>query len=82
MVEFGSVAMHVAEDGLDAKYWAISLAFGAGSLPVQQIINVIYKYAVHYKTWRKNKRLHKYGHETTRLVQSNDSTGRDVAHPH
>uniref|UniRef100_A0A7S2UP11 P-type Ca(2+) transporter n=1 Tax=Attheya septentrionalis TaxID=420275 RepID=A0A7S2UP11_9STRA len=82
MVEFGSVAMHVAEGGLDGKYWAISLGFGAGSLPVQQIINIIYKYAVHYKTWRKNKRLHKYGHETTRLVQSNESSGRDAAHPH
>lgn len=42
MVEFGAQAMHVAEDGLSAKYWGISIAFGFVSLPVQQVINILY----------------------------------------
>jgi Ca2+ transporting ATPase len=43
MVEFGGVALHVAEEGLDGKYWALSMAFGAGSLIVYQVINLVYK---------------------------------------
>jgi Ca2+ transporting ATPase len=42
MVEFGGVAMHVTEGGLDGKYWAISMALGSGSLIVQQVINLVY----------------------------------------
>ncbi|KAL3772078.1 hypothetical protein ACHAWU_008100 [Discostella pseudostelligera] len=42
MVEFGGKAMHVSENGLDAELWGYSIAFGFGSLPVQQVINVIY----------------------------------------
>jgi len=63
IVEFGSIAFHVAEDGLSGKYWAISLALGAGSLPVQQVINVMYiigqkvKFARHEKKTKKNANL-------------------------
>jgi len=42
MVQFGSYALAVAPGGLDGKYWGICLAFGVGSLPVQQIINLIF----------------------------------------
>ena len=42
IVQFGSVAFSVADGGLDAQYWGISLAIGAVSLPVRQIINLIY----------------------------------------
>jgi len=43
MVQFGGIPMHVVEGGLNAKYWGISIAIGFGSLPVQQLINVIYR---------------------------------------
>mmetsp|Transcript_8377 Transcript_8377/g.24126 ORF Transcript_8377/g.24126 Transcript_8377/m.24126 type:complete len:1235 (-) Transcript_8377:126-3830(-) len=42
IVEFGSVAFHVS-DGLPGRFWLISILFGLGSLPVQQVINVLYK---------------------------------------
>ena len=42
IVEFGSVAFAVADGGLDGRFWLLSLIIGAGSLPVQQIINVVY----------------------------------------
>jgi Ca2+ transporting ATPase len=43
MVEFGGKAMHVAEGGLDVKYWGLSIGLGVGSLPVQQIINILFR---------------------------------------
>ena len=42
IVEFGTVAFAVADGGLEAKYWGLSLLIGAGSLPVQQIINILF----------------------------------------
>ena len=42
MVEFGGKAMHVADGGLDAKYWGLSIGLGVGSFPVQQIINILF----------------------------------------
>ena len=41
-MEFGTVAFAVADGGLEAKYWGLSLLIGAGSLPVQQIINILF----------------------------------------
>jgi Ca2+ transporting ATPase len=56
IVEFGGNAMHVS-DGLPANYWAISLILGAGALPVQQVINVIFGMVVKSKRrWRQNQR--------------------------
>ena len=43
MVELGGKAMHVADDGLEGKYWGLSIGVGFGSLPVQQLINVIFR---------------------------------------
>ncbi len=42
MVEFGGKALHVVDGGLDGELWGWSLLFGFGSLPVQQIINILY----------------------------------------
>ncbi|KAL3779957.1 hypothetical protein ACHAW5_000677 [Stephanodiscus triporus] len=42
MVQFGGDAMHVHEDGLDGELWGYSIAIGAGSLPMGQVINVVY----------------------------------------
>jgi hypothetical protein len=59
MVEFGGLAMHVVEGGLDGKYWAISMAFGAGSLIVQQVINLVYTMIGEkgLGIWRERKRV-------------------------
>ena len=35
--------MHVVDGGLEGKYWALSMGIGAGSLPVQQLINVVFR---------------------------------------
>jgi hypothetical protein len=43
MVELGGEAMHVVDGGLPAKYWALSVGIGVLSLPVQQVINVVFK---------------------------------------
>jgi hypothetical protein len=42
IVEFGGDAMHVYAGGLSAKYWGISIAFGVGSLIMQQVINAAF----------------------------------------
>ena len=42
IVELGYVAFHVSEGGLEPKFWLVSMIIGAGSLPVQQVINLIY----------------------------------------
>jgi Ca2+ transporting ATPase len=65
IVEFGSLAFHVAENGLDAKYWGLSLLLGFGALPVQQVINVFYRVGQHYKGIRMRKRIAKDGAMTT-----------------
>jgi Ca2+ transporting ATPase len=62
IVQFGSVAMSVAEGGLNAKYWGISIAFGLGSFPIQQVINVIYRLVEKYKIVRDRKRHRKASH--------------------
>jgi P-type Ca2+ transporter type 2B len=55
IVQFGSIAFHVAEGGLEAKYWGYSLAFGAGELIVQQVINVVYSISAKYYALHRNK---------------------------
>ena len=63
IVQFGSYAFHVYEDGLSGKFWGLSMALGFGSLPVQQVINVVYRIGQHYKGRRRNKkRLAKASH--------------------
>ena len=65
IVQFGSVAFAVAEGGLDLKYWGLCLLLGFGSLPVQQIINLLYRLGVNYKVLRNRKRLKKNGNLAT-----------------
>ena len=48
MVELGGKAMHVSEDGLDSYYWGLSIVFGFASLPIQQVINVLYNFVYKY----------------------------------
>jgi Ca2+ transporting ATPase len=43
MVELGGKAMHVHDNGLDGKYWALSLGIGLFSLPWQQTVNFVFK---------------------------------------
>ena len=43
MVQLGGKAMHVVDGGLEWKYWGICMALGFGSLPVQQMINIVYR---------------------------------------
>mmetsp|Transcript_18590 Transcript_18590/g.33537 ORF Transcript_18590/g.33537 Transcript_18590/m.33537 type:complete len:437 (+) Transcript_18590:2-1312(+) len=72
IVQFGGHAMAVAVGGLPAGYWGLSLALGAGSLPVQQLINVIFHLGVNSKRrWRQNQR---YKRELALTVQHTDGT--------
>jgi hypothetical protein len=88
IVQYGSVAFHVIEGGLNGKYWGISLAFGAGSLPVQQCINLLYKGTKHYKRWRNTARVNKNYNLQTRDAQTGHereslrSLDSLYAHPH
>jgi len=66
IVQFGSIAFRVADDGLDGKYWAMSLIFGAGSLIVQQVINVVYRMAQYYNGTRHSPRTAKDRKAATR----------------
>ncbi|GKY99821.1 hypothetical protein MPSEU_000935900 [Mayamaea pseudoterrestris] len=80
IVQFGSLAFHVVEGGLDGKMWLLSLAFGAGSLPIQQLINLLYRIAQHFKQgYRMKKRRSKYGHLSTQKIRTH---GENLSHPH
>lgn len=68
IVEFGSVAFHVSEGGLSGKFWGVSMILGFGSLPVQQVINVVYKAGQRYKGYRIQRRLAKDGHLSTQRL--------------
>jgi Ca2+ transporting ATPase len=58
IVQYGGKAFHVADGGLSLKYWGISLALGFGSLPVQQIINVVFRISSHSRRrLRQKKRI-------------------------
>lgn len=82
IVEFGTYAFAVAEDGLDSKFWGLSLLFGAGSLPVQQIINVIYSAGVSYKGYRIQKRLKKDRHLATQATKGGIRSVVEHDHEH
>ena len=70
MVEFGGLAMHVYEDGLSLEYWGISMAFGAGSLIVQQVINLVYTAIGErsFGVWRQRKRITSNRRMSTRHI--------------
>jgi len=65
IVQFGSYAFAVSVGGLSWKYWGVSLAFGIGSFPVQQVINFLYRLCQKYKSYRLTKRRTRAAHEIT-----------------
>lgn len=71
IVQFGSIAFHVSEGGLEAKYWGWSILFGAGELIVQQIINIIYKISENYALRRNKKRTEKNHNLITQRTDEN-----------
>jgi hypothetical protein len=71
IVQFGSIAFHVSEGGLDAKYWGWSILFGAGELVVQQIINVTYRISENYALRRNMKRTEKNHNLITQRTDEN-----------
>jgi P-type Ca2+ transporter type 2B len=73
IVEFGQIAFHVADDGLSLRYWGISIAIGAGSLPVQQVINLLYRAGQKYNGMRNKGRLAKDGALSTRHANGGHS---------
>ena len=80
IVQFGSIAFKVHDDGLEGKFWGLSLALGAGSLPVQQVINVIYRRAQEYNIFRNRKRRASAGQMTTK--RANGTGIPEARHAH
>jgi len=56
IVQFGREAFSVITDGLDLRGWIISICIGAISLPVQQIINIVYTAGLKFNGFRLDKR--------------------------
>lgn len=75
IVEFGSVAFRVSEGGLDAKFWALSFGVGLGSLPVQQVINVLFRFGQRYKGYRMKRRLQRNASLSIRHTDDNEVSG-------
>lgn len=71
MVQFGSYAMHCAEGGLSSKLWLISIVLGAGSLPVQQIINLWFALGQKFKRMKESKRFARDANLSTRRTSTN-----------
>ena len=69
IVQCGSLAFRVADDGLDLDYWILCLVLGAGSLVVQQVINLIYRLAQKFNLRRHQRRLAKDRAQATRTIQ-------------
>jgi len=59
IVQFGGKALHVADGGLSGNFWAMSLILGAFSLPLQQLINVLFNLGMNAKSWRQKRRIQK-----------------------
>jgi len=82
MVEFGGKAMHVADGGLEAKYWGLSIGIGALSLPVQQLINVLYRTIIMNKGSKNNDHGHGDGGEQKyQAVSMNGSDNGNLLDP-
>lgn len=73
IVQFGSKAFHVAQGGLGSREWMISIVCGVLSLPVQQLINVVYSTGGSaYKGYRaKGRRRRDAALNTRNTVQAN-----------
>jgi hypothetical protein len=71
IVQFGSIAFHVSESGLSIRLWALTVGMGLISFPVQQVINILYRWGINYRVHR-NKNRHKWN-----ASFSKRSTGSD-----
>jgi len=80
IVEFGSIAFSVADGGLEAKYWLLSLVLGALSLVVQQAINAVYRLGQRYNVHKNKKRKLKYGHLSAQKINGHGSGSEQHAH--
>ena len=67
-MQYGSIALHVASGGLDAKYWGLCLAIGAGELVWQQVINLFFEFGKNINAQRNSKRRQKAGTLSRRVV--------------
>jgi P-type Ca2+ transporter type 2B len=77
IVEFGYIAFHVAKDGLEPKYWLLSMGIGACELIVQQIINVLFRVGQSVKIQRNLKRARKDGQLSTQRLTSTEYPRND-----
>lgn len=67
IVEFGYIAFSVSKGGLSLRLWGYSLLFGFISLPVQQVINLVYKCFQQFKTQRN-------GHQSAKQAGNMNGT--------
>ena len=56
IVQYGGKALHVADEGLSAELWALSLVLGFFSLPFQQLINILFTFGLNAKSWRQKQK--------------------------
>jgi hypothetical protein len=72
IVQFGGFVMHCVQGGLSWEYWLVSLGLGFCSLPVQQIINLIYRIGLNStKQWRTERRRKRGRHITVDFEDAN-----------
>jgi hypothetical protein len=62
--------------------WALCLGIGASSLPVQQIINILYRGGLEYKGYRMSRRRKREGALTTQQANGGHSHRSDGGHSH
>jgi Cation transporting ATPase, C-terminus len=75
IVQFGGQPLHVVSGGLSLEYWGLSLLLGVGSLPIQQIINILYSFGLRStKKWRSNRRRERAGAMTVQQTGGNANT--------
>jgi len=77
IVEFGREAFSVKTDGLDLKGWIISVCIGAISLPVQQIINIVYAAGLKFNGFRIAKRRKRDAALSVRRGDANTKSHRE-----
>lgn len=70
IVQFGSVAFSVVDGGLGPLHWGISLLLGFFSLPVQQLINFVYRLCQRYNINKNNQRRLRAGQMSTTNIGS------------
>eukprot|EP00586_Coscinodiscus_wailesii_P015375 CAMPEP_0172518636 /NCGR_PEP_ID=MMETSP1066-20121228/290936_1 /TAXON_ID=671091 /ORGANISM="Coscinodiscus wailesii, Strain CCMP2513" /LENGTH=1283 /DNA_ID=CAMNT_0013301063 /DNA_START=107 /DNA_END=3958 /DNA_ORIENTATION=- len=76
LVQYGEPVFHTAPGGLSGPDWVLCLVVGAFSLPIQQFLNVLYKFSKYkYKNLREKKRVAKDRELIYRAVPGGGSVG-------